>query len=694
MNDTLELRKYKTTLNYESDLEKITQFLLFYSEADSPKYLPLFRSQTIPILIEDIVLFDDTGLAGRIQQNTMTYLSLFYKAIDAILFDSDDLFLENDEDVFFYHRLARLKEKHPLKKATEVFPPPLLRNYIVTFQSRSKNLVSIRDVKSDCIGRLIKVRGVLTRVSQVKPFVQVCTYVCESCGSETYQMVNNELFDALEECQSDKCKVRALKGTLHLQTRGSKFIRFQHLRVQELTSDVPKGCVPRTMNVECYGNVDLCRPGDYVKMEGVFLPRPYQGYKKMKAGLLADTFFYAMDIDTSDESSKDDRRDDQQVDAFGARTLGTHEYITGVVNAIAPEIFGMEDVKKILLLMLIGAPPRVNSDGMRIRGDINVLLLGDPGIAKSQLLKTVAKISRRGVYTTGKGTSGVGLTASVSKDSLTGEMVLEGGALVLSDGGICCIDELDKMDDHDRVSIHEVMEQQTVSISKAGINTTLNARCGVLGAANPVKGRYNANKSVEYNVGLPCALLSRFDVLVVLKDEADIEKDLKLASHITSLHIEESGSEISYAQIRGLIDECKKIVPVIPAPISKRLSEAYIEARKRSSFLTPRHLLSLIRLSLAHARLRFSPEVGDIEVQEAIRLLSLMTPIAPRRKEPINPKHAIFNLIASLGHEVMLNDLYEMTASKFKRKDVDECIDEFEKLGVWAIQDGKLVVFN
>lgn len=698
MNETLELRKYRTTLNYQSDFEKITQFLLFYTDTDTPKYLPILRNTEVCVKLEDVVMFDDTGLAHRIQENTMTYLMLFYKAIDSILFNSEDIFLDDEEDVFFYHRIARLKEKHPSKRPTEIFPSQLLRKYIVTFKSKDNTFGSIRDVRSNDIGKLIGIRGVVTKIGQVNPFVQVVTYVCESCGSETYQTVSSDLFDVLEECQSEKCKIRALKGTLHLQTRGSKFIKSQVMKIQELTSDVPRGCVPRTMSVECYGSVDLCRPGDYVRVEGVFLPRPYHGYKKMKAGLLTDTFFYAMSIETGKESQENTREgqvdSNRVLDAFNKGNPGGEGLFDRLIHGFAPEIFGMEDVKKVLLLMLAGAPSKVKEDGMRIRGDINVLLLGDPGIAKSQLLKTIAKISKRGVYTTGKGTSGVGLTANVAKDTLTGEMFLEGGALVLSDGGICCIDELDKMNEHDRVSIHEVMEQQTVSISKAGINTTLNARCAVLGAANPVKGRYNVKKSVEFNVGLPCALISRFDILVVLKDEPDLEKDLNLACHITSLHLEEELCDFSYKDIRGIIEECKKVVPTIPKSLSKRLSNAYVEARRQNSFLTPRYLLSLVRMSLAHARLRFSEEVSDVDIDEAIRLMGLWKTNLPQKRERQNPKHAIYNFIISLGNTVSLENLYEATRTRFRREDVQECIEEFERLGVWALQEGSLIILN
>ncbi|KCZ78100.1 hypothetical protein H311_00876, partial [Anncaliia algerae PRA109] len=321
------------------------------------------------------------------------------------------------------------------------------------------------------------------------------------------------------------------------------------------------------------------------------------------------------------------------------------------------------------------------------------------GIAKSQLLKTVTKIAMRSVYTTGKGTSGVGLTASVTKDALTNDLVLEGGALVLSDKGICCIDELDKMDENDRVALHEVMEQQTISISKAGINTTLNARCGILGAANPIKGKYNVKRSVEWNVGLPSALISRFDVLMVLKDEANAEKDLSLASHVTNLHIVKDTNEEQYAFLTKYIEECKNINPILDDSLKPRLTDAYVVARQENNRLTPRYLLSLVRLTLSHARLRKSEYCALEDVNEAIRLIKLS--YQPKiKREKVDKKYEIYNTIVNYAKVkenfkvISYNEVVILLSGKYTENDISECINEFEKLGVWVIQEGEIVIFN
>lgn len=675
MQTVQELRKQEYAIDYTSDSNVLKRFILFFQEGEQYKYLMALKKVHEPINVDlnDLALFDETGIVTRIEENTFTYMQLIQRVIDDILFNDEEYAIEETDDIFLFQRISRLKEMNPEKKITDVFPGQLLRNYTVNLIPRASRTMGVREVGAEEIGRLVRLRGIVTKVGQVKPSIRVATYICESCGTEIYQAVENETFDMLEECFSEKCRTRKIRGALCLVARGSKFTKYQSLQLQELTSDVPHGTIPRMISVECYADLtEQVKPGESVLLSGVFLPRPYYGFKKLRAGLLNDVYLHCTHIEAS---------------LPGVKSIECMMSIDSLVNSFAPEIFGMRDVKKLLLLMLVGSPQLIREDGMKIRGDINVLLIGDPGVAKSQLLKTAVKISRRGVYTTGKGSSGVGLTASVTRDPITEEVVLEGGALVLADKGVCCIDELDKMNEFDRVAIHEVMEQQSVSISKAGINTTLNARCAILAAANPVRGRYDLKKSLEHNVGLPVSLLSRFDVLCVLKDDANADNDLKLATHVTSLHLEQPVAEVDYPHIKGYIEACKEIHPTLSKTIHERLLDAYLSARK-STMTTPRYLLSLIRLTLAHARLRLSSIATEEDATQAIHLLGLMKVPSAHVKSAISRKREIYNFIleratqTTTGETVVdLDALFEV--SSYSRDEIRSVIDEFSNSGIW-----------
>ncbi|GIL53265.1 hypothetical protein Vafri_8912 [Volvox africanus] len=524
------------------------------------------RSKVLSISLDDVEAFfleiqpQQPEFVGEIERNTRTYQKLMAEAADRLMPPPDVTAAGVKKDVYDIlseHRKI-MDGQMRAKEATETgqanrsrggtgampgtvrggCPDILLRRFDVYFAPRSKmQALPMRSVRANNLGHLVRVRGIVTHVTDVKPLVSVVAYTDPETGFEVYQEVTGRTFKPLDNDSKERAKV-SRKMQPVMETRGSKFVKFQEARLQELAEEVPEGATPRTLSVHLLGEVTrTMKPGDDVTITGIFLPEQYTGFKAMRAGLLMSTYLEAHNIVQS-KRQFGSAFELSETEVAAIEALGESGDVYGrLARSIAPEIFGMEDVKKALLLMMVGGQTRVFPDGLKLRGDVHVCLMGDPGVAKSQLLKYVSRVMPRAVYTTGKGSSGVGLTAAVLRNQVTKELVLEGGALVLADKGVCCIDEFDKMEEGDRTAIHEVMEQQTVSIAKAGITTTLNTRTTILAAANPAYGRYDRRRSPSENINLPAALLSRFDILWLLLDESSKEQDTRLAKHIVRLHV-------------------------------------------------------------------------------------------------------------------------------------------------------------
>mmetsp|Transcript_11354 Transcript_11354/g.22182 ORF Transcript_11354/g.22182 Transcript_11354/m.22182 type:complete len:797 (-) Transcript_11354:151-2541(-) len=668
-------------ISYRADEAELGKFLQEYrDEPSAGQFVYKYREQlreianrkrrVLQIDLDDMVgRVHEDGLVDRIMKNTVRYVDMFAKQADKLMPEPTDPDAIRDaaedvqenyiNEVLRMHRVEqeqrnqerRENQADPLDEDEENgdgdidprarLPPSLLRRYeVVVVPPRKMEAGSLRNVLAAQIGGLVRIRGIVVRVSDVKPVVQVATYQCDDCGFETYQEVLGTEFMPKFVCEVPVCKEARgkKKGRLHLQTRGSKFVKFQEIKIQEAPDQVPIGHIPRSMTIHAKGSCTRqCSPGDSVEVVGIFLPEKLSAFQQMRIGLVMNTYLDCMKITRHKKSytQMSDNLSPEMEDEVDELADDENVY-DKLSRSIAPEIFGHEDVKKALLLQLVGGVTRRMNDGMSIRGDINVCLVGDPGVAKSQLLKHISSIAPRGVYTTGKGSSGVGLTAAVTRDKTTGDVALEGGALVLADMGICCIDEFDKMDDSDRTAIHEVMEQQTVSIAKAGITTTLNARTSILAAANPLYGRYNKRYAPAENINLPAALLSRFDLLFLLLDVPDMAQDSALARHITHVHRHQKHPELEFepvrpALLRAYISQARKVTPHVPEELANIIVEEYVSMRQQDAadareaesqaLLTARQLLSILRMAQALARLRFSTVVSQNDVQEAIRLV-------------------------------------------------------------------------
>ena len=483
----------------------------------------------------------------------------------------------------------------------------------------------LRKLGSDHIMKLVMVEGIVVRSTPVRPMVMQGSFKCKGCGEITRINQSGEFLKAPFECPNPSCR---RKGPFEFVQEESTFIDSQDLRMQERPEDLPPGQLPRTLHVKLAGSeiVDVARPGDHASIVGVVrafastLPR----VGKLRVFVLHVDANSIEVLGKEPETSLPSPEEEEKILKL-AEDPWIHRKI---ISSIAPSIYGYDHVKEAIMYLLFGGVPKTLTD-ISIRGELNALLVGDPGTAKSQLLQYVARVAPRGLYTSGRGTTAAGLTAAVIREK-GGGMSLEAGALVLADKGIACIDEMDKMRLEDRVAIHEAMEQHTVSVAKGGIVATLNARTAILAAANPALGRYEPHRTVAENISLPVTILSRFDLIFVLRDIPNKESDSKMSEHILQLHkkgLSPVEPPIPLDLLRKYISYSKGIRPALTSDALKRLNDFYLAMREASETegspvaITARQLESLVRVSEARARAALRKEVLAEDAETAIAIM-------------------------------------------------------------------------
>ncbi|KAK3087981.1 hypothetical protein FSP39_013043 [Pinctada imbricata] len=539
--------------------------------------------------------------------------------------------------------------------------------------------VTPRSLTSRFLGNMVCVEGIVTKCSLIRPKVVRSVHYCPATKK------------TMERRYTDMTSLDAFPSTAAYPTKDedgnlleteyglSLYKDHQTFSIQEMPEKAPAGQLPRSVDIVADNDlVDQCKPGDRVQVIGMYRCMPGK-----KNGYTTGTFRTIMIGNNVQLLSKEvtpvfSAEDVAKIKKFGRQKNVDVFDVLG--KSLAPSIHGHEYIKKAILCMLLGGTEKVLANGSRIRGDINVLLIGDPSVAKSQMLRYVLHTAPRAVPTTGRGSSGVGLTAAVTSDQETGERRLEAGAMVLADRGVVCIDEFDKMSDIDRTAIHEVMEQGRVTIAKAGIHAKLNARCSVLAAANPVYGRYDQYKTPMENIGLQDSLLSRFDLLFIVLDKMDPEHDRMISDHVLrmhqyratgeqdgevlpfgsnveilattdpdmdkeeetdtpiyekhnkTLHGNKKGTKIVSMQfMRKYIHVAKALKPNLTREAAEHIASEYAQLRSqdnmqsgnvaRTTPVTARTLETMIRLSTAHAKCRLSKTVDLEDAQAAIELI-------------------------------------------------------------------------
>jgi replicative DNA helicase Mcm len=532
--------------------------------------------------------------------------------------------------------------------------------------------VEVRDIRKKHLGRLITVDGLVRKVTEVRPKIQEAVFQCVRCTAAIEVPQDGQVLKEPLECYEDQggCKRSAASTKFVLLTgpasltdpfeepregktlRFSEFVDTQRIEMQESPEGLRGGDQPQRLA----GFLDddlagVVSPGDRVILNGIL--REYPRHTSGGKATIFDIFLEILSVERQKHDYEEipiTEEDEERIKLLA----GDPQVYEKLTRSIAPSIYGLEVEKEALMLQLFGGVPKVMPDGTRIRGDIHCILVGDPGTAKSQLLRYIVQLAPRSIYTSGKSSSAAGLTAAAIKDDLApGQWTLEAGALVLADKGLAAVDELDKMSPQDRDAMHEAMEQQTVSVAKAGITATLQSRCSILGAANPKFGRFDSHTSIIEQIDLPPALLSRFDVIFSLSDRPAQDRDREMADHILRGHHRgERDARRKFEIEQGIVptgdappdDDFtpviptefmrkyiafakQRVFPILTDRAIKRIRDYYVDVRKQgedeaaSVPMTARQLEAFVRISEASARVRLSEHVEAEDADRGIRIV-------------------------------------------------------------------------
>jgi len=574
-----------------------------------------------------------------------------YKYLDLIndvISKSGNILTISYEDLLaFDSKIAELLRKDPsslLEDAIDAFKNILkfqggnLTNQdyfvrITTKDEKSPLFITLRGLRAKNIDRLVWTNGILVRSSTIRPKLIKAEFECMTCGTKFEVLQLTSRIKWPKFCSNTRCKAKS-QSDFRLISKNSEFIDWQSVMIQEIPEDLPPGRIPRAIQaVLTYDLVDTVKPGDRVTLMGTFRSVLAQSTKSMNSTLFK-TYIDVNYIDPEDKAEgliELSKKDKEEIERLSKEPMIQKK----IARSISPVIYGRDDLKMATALSLFGGTRKPRPGGGFKRGDIHILFVGDPGTGKSEILKSAIDISPRGLYTSGKGSTAVGLTAAVIKDNETGQMNLEAGAIILANGGVAAIDEFDKMDPSDRSALHEAMEQQTVSIAKAGIVATLKAQTAIIAAANPRTGRYDRYKTPTQNINLPPSLLSRFDLIFIVTDKPDPANDAQMAEFILQNSMEGPKENSKSSKSAPIDNELlkkyikyarRKYFPVLTEEAKEKIKTFYLQLRGQYDSedaivsILARNLDALVRLSEAYAKMALRNKVLKSDVEEIIKL--------------------------------------------------------------------------